>query len=282
MKQVYQETLHQDYGQFFTISHELYREKTEHQDLVIFENAAFGKVLALDGIIQTTTGDNHIYHEMLVHVPLLAHGNARNILIVGGGDGGTLREAVKHPLDRATMVEIDSHVIELSKEYLPELSDGAFNHPKAEVIVADGFAFVEQTERRFDVIIVDSSDPVGPSAVLFSEEFYRNCRRCLNPGGILITQNGVPYLQSDELKNGHRILSGLFEDVTFYLATVPTYSGGPMAFGWASTSPDPRNTPVETLQARYADRALQTSYYTPDIHKGAFALPPRVSRLISS
>ncbi|WP_022728239.1 polyamine aminopropyltransferase [Fodinicurvata sediminis] len=280
MKQVYQEALHQDYGQFFTIAHELYREKTEHQDLVIFENAAFGKVLALDGIIQTTTGDNHIYHEMLVHVPLLAHGNARNILIIGGGDGGTLREAVKHPLDKATMVEIDSHVIELSKEYLPELSDGAFDHPRAEVIVGDGYAFVEQTDRRFDVIIVDSSDPVGPSAVLFSEAFYRNCRRCLNPGGILITQNGVPYLQSDELTNGHRILSKLFEDMTFYLATVPTYSGGPMAFGWASNAPEHRNTPVEILRERYSDQALQTSYYTPDIHKGAFALPPRVSRLM--
>lgn len=280
MKQVYQETLHQDYGQFFTISHELYREKTEHQDLVIFENAAFGKVLALDGIIQTTTGDNHIYHEMLVHAPLLAHGNARNILIIGGGDGGTLREAVKHPLDKATMVEIDSHVIELSKEYLPEISDGAFDHPRAEVIVGDGYAFVEQTDRRFDVIIVDSSDPVGPSAVLFSEAFYRNCRRCLNPGGILITQNGVPYLQSDELTNGHRILSSLFEDMTFYLATVPTYCGGPMAFGWASDAPEHRNTPLEVLWERYSDQALQTSYYTPDIHKGAFALPPRISRLM--
>lgn len=280
MKKVYQETLHQNYGQFFTISRELYREETKHQELVIFENAVFGKVLALDGIIQTTTGDNHIYHEMLVHVPLLAHGEARDVLIVGGGDGGTLREAVKHPLDRATMVEIDSHVIELSKTHLPELSDGAFDDPKAEVVVGDGFAFVQETDRRFDVIIVDSSDPVGPSAVLFSEDFYRNCRRCLKPGGILITQNGVPYLQSDELTSGHHVLSSLFEDVAFYLATVPTYSGGPMAFGWASDSTAHRKYSLETLRERFEARALQTGYYTPEIHKAAFALPPRISRLM--
>lgn len=280
MKKVYQETLHQDYGQFFTISRELYREETEHQELVIFENAVFGKVLALDGIIQTTTGDNHIYHEMLAHVPLLAHGEARDVLIVGGGDGGTLREAVKHPLDRATMVEIDSHVIELSKTHLPELSDGAFDDPKAEVVVGDGFAFVQETDRRFDVIIVDSSDPVGPSAVLFSEDFYRYCRRCLKPGGILITQNGVPYLQSDELTNGHHVLSSLFEDVAFYLATVPTYTGGPMAFGWASDSTAHRKCSLETLRERFEARALQTGYYTPEIHKAAFALPPHISRLM--
>ncbi|MFD1379895.1 polyamine aminopropyltransferase [Fodinicurvata halophila] len=216
-----------------------------------------------------------------MHVPLLAHGEASDVLIVGGGDGGTLREAVKHPLASATMVEIDSHVIDLSKTHLPELSDGAFDDPKAEVVVGDGYAYVENTDRRFDVIIVDSSDPIGPSAVLFSEEFYRNCRRCLKPGGILITQNGVPYLQSDELTNGHHILSGLFEDVAFYLATVPTYSGGPMAFGWASDSTAPRNCTLETLRERFETHALQTGYYTPEIHKGAFALPPRISRLMT-
>ncbi len=277
----YLETLHGPYGQYFAVERELYRDKTEYQDLVIFENKIFGKVLALDGAIQTTTRDNHAYHEMLLHPPLLAHGRARQVLIIGGGDGGSLREAVKHPIERAVMVEIDPDVIELSKRYLPELSDGAFDNPKAEVVIADGCRYVAETEDRFDLIVVDSTDPIGPGKVLFTAEFYRNCKRCLNPGGILVTQHGVPLLQPDELTDGYRKLSGLFEDATFYLAVVPTYTGGAMTLGWASDEIDHRKVSLEALEQRFGELGIETHYYSPAVHQGAFALPPDVKRLLT-
>lgn len=276
----YQETLHGPYGQYFAVERELYREKTEYQDLVIFENKIFGKVLALDGAVQTTTADNHPYHEMLLHPPLLAHGQAKRVLIIGGGDGGSLREAVKHPIERAVMVEIDPDVIELSKRYLPELSDGAFDNPKAEVVIADGCRYVAETDERFDVIVVDSTDPIGPGKVLFTSEFYRDCKRCLNPGGILVTQHGVPRLQPDELTDGYKKLSGLFADATFYLTVVPTYTGGAMTLGWASDDPALRQVPLATLEERFAALNCETRYYSPAVHQGAFALPPDVQRLL--
>lgn len=274
------ETLHRGYGQHFQVDQVLYREKTDFQDLVIFENPVFGRVLALDGVIQTTERDNHIYHEMLAHVPILAHGAAENVLIIGGGDGGTLREVVKHPLERATMVEIDGAVIELSKRYLPKLSAGAFDDPKAEIMIADGLKFVAETERKYDVIIVDSTDPIGPGEVLFTERFYADCKRCLTPGGVLVTQNGVPLFQPEEVRSGYRKLSGLFSDVGFYLAAVPTYTGGAMALGWATDDAALRGLSVEALQPRFAAAGIQTRYYTPAVHVGSFALPPEVSALI--
>lgn len=278
----YLETLHGAYGQFFTVDRELYRDKTGHQDLVIFENRVFGKVLALDGVVQTTTRDNHAYHEMLVHPPLLAHGRAQRVLIVGGGDGGTLREAVKHPLERIVLVEIDPAVIELSKRWLPELSDGAFDDPRAEVVIADGCRFVAETQERFDLIVVDSTDPVGPGAALFTEAFYADCRRCLAPGGLLVTQHGVPLLQAAELRQGYERLSALFADVTFYLTVVPTYTGGAMTLGWASDEPALRRVPVEELERRFTALDLHSRYYAPDVHAAAFALPPEIRALLLS
>lgn len=267
----FKETLHGSYGQFLRVDRELYRLKTDHQDLVIFENAQWGKVMALDGIVQTTSRDNFIYHEMLVHVPVLAHGRVRDVLIIGGGDGGTLREAVKHDL-RATMVELDRSVIDLARTHLPELSDGAFDSPRAEVVIANGVDFVETTDRRFDVIIVDSSDPVGPSAVLFTESFYRGCKRCLREGGVLVTQNGVPQAQGEEVTQGWQRLRPSFADVWFYTAAVPTYYGGDMAFGWATDDATLRRHDAATIRQRHEASGVITHYYNPDLHVGRFAL----------
>ncbi len=273
----YTEVLHPHYGQVFEVERIIYRERTEHQDLIIFENQVFGRVLALDGAIQTTERDNHIYHEMLVHVPMLAHGQARRVLIIGGGDGGSLREAVKHPDVAVTMVEIDASVIELSRTHLPRLSDGAFDHPNASIEIADGCKFVAETDQRFDVIVVDSTDPIGPGAVLFTQAFYADCRRCLADGGVLVTQNGVPLLQMDELVSGHRRLGEVFADVSFYFAPVPTYTGGAMALGWATDNPALRKTAVDVVAERMTAVGLATEYYTPAIHAGAFAMPRAIA-----
>ncbi|MCS9087187.1 polyamine aminopropyltransferase, partial [Pseudomonas aeruginosa] len=192
----YQETLYQGYGQRFSIDNMLHEVRTEHQHLVIFENARMGRVMALDGVIQTTEADEFIYHEMLTHVPILAHGAARRVLIIGGGDGGMLREVAKHKsVERITMVEIDGTVVDMCKAFLPNHSQGAFDDPRLNLVIDDGMRFVATTEERFDVIISDSTDPIGPGEVLFSENFYQACRRCLNEGGILVTQNGTPFMQ---------------------------------------------------------------------------------------
>ena len=274
------ETLHPDFCQLFTVDKVLYRETTEHQDLVIFENAIFGRILALDGVIQTTERDDHVYHEMLAHVPILAHGGVRDVLIVGGGDGGCLREVARHDVASITMVEIDRTVIELSKTYLPTLSAGAFADPRLDLVIADGNAFVHQTGRRFDVIIVDSTDPIGPGEILFSEEFYGGCKRCLATGGVLVTQNGVPMVQADDVRDGYQRLSRLFADTSFYLAAVPSYSGGAMTFGWATDDATLRGIDAATLRNRFGAAGFKGRYYTPEIHVAAFALPPDIQALM--
>jgi spermidine synthase len=177
------------------------------------------------------------------------------------------------------MVEIDGGVVDFSKQYLPAISDGAFDDPRLNLVIADGAAFMKETAERFDVIIVDSTDPIGPGEVLFTDTFYGHAQRALTEGGILVTQNGVPFLQGEELTGTMRAFKALFADWTCYLATVPTYAGGPMAFGWG-TGGEARSVPLEVLQKRFADAAIETDYYTPEVHKAAFALPGYVARLM--
>lgn len=275
------ETLHENYGQLFTVDRVVYRETTAHQDLVIFDNAIFGRVLALDGAIQTTERDNHIYHEMLVHVPVLAHGDARNVLIVGGGDGGCLREVVRHPIDAVTMVDLDRKVIDLTIEHMPSLSDGAFDDPRLDLVIADGKAYVSETDQRFDVIVVDSTDPVGPGLALYSPDFYAGCKRCLRDGGVIVTQNGMPLVQPDEVRDSYQALSALFGDVSFYLVPVPSYTGGALAVGWATDNAALRQLAATTIAKRYEATGLNTRYYSPDIHTAAFALPPEMSAMLA-
>ena len=260
----------------------LYDSRTAHQRVVVFENRTLGRVLILDDIVQTTERDEFVYHEMLSHVPILAHGAAREVLIVGGGDGGMLEETLKHgAIERVTMVDIDAGIIELAKTYLRSICKDAFEDPRTDLVIADGVAFVARCDRRFDVIIVDSTDPVGPGVALFSDDFYRNCRRCLTPGGILVTQNGVPFLQATELVNTLTAFRSLFADASCYLATVPAYVGGPMAFGWGTDDLKARATPPAVLRARLEKAGIETDYYTPEVHASAFTLPAYIARMIS-
>ncbi|RMD64078.1 MAG: polyamine aminopropyltransferase [Alphaproteobacteria bacterium] len=277
----FEETLHDGMKLALRAETVLYDSQTDYQRIVIFENAQFGRVLMLDNVVQTTEGDEFIYHEMLTHLPILAHGAVRRVLIVGGGDGGMLEETLKHAsVERVTMVEIDPGVIELSKTYLPGICGQAFDDPRLDLVIADGKDFVTRCQDRFDLVIVDSTDPIGPGEVLFTQAFYEACKGCLAPGGLLVTQNGVPFLQGDELAGTLRCLRPLFRDAGCYLATVPTYVGGPMAFGWASDDTALRETPIEVLRARYRAAGIETRYYTPEVHRAAFALPGYVARLI--
>ena len=270
----FSETLHPGFQQRFEISKILFRSQTELQDLVIFENPYFGRILALDGVIQTTEKDEACYHEMLAHVPILAHGAAREVLIIGGGDGGALRDVLKHEsVNRATMVEIDRSVVDMCAEYMPSLSDGAFDNTRADIVIADGVRFVKETDRRFDVIIIDSTDPIGPAVPLFSDEFYTDCRNALTDDGIVVCQSGVGFVQPAEAGSTYKRLDRLFDDAALYLTQVPTYAFGYMTLGWGAKSDRARKTGIETIQARFDAARIDTRYYTPGIHAGCFSLP---------
>lgn len=275
------ETLHEDHAQALRETALLYDSETEHQRLRVFRNPTFGRILTLDGVVQVTEGDEFIYHEMMTHVPVLSHGAAKRVLIIGGGDGGMAREVLAHTsVEHVTMVEIDAGVVEFSKTYMPDISRGAFDDPRLDLQIADGADFVKRDLPGYDVIIVDSTDPIGPGEVLFTDTFYGHAHRLLNPGGILVTQNGVPFLQGEELTNTLRAFKALFSDWTCYMATIPTYAGGPMAFGWGCKDGDARATPLETIRARFNEADITTRYYTPDVHVAAFALPRYVLDLL--
>ena len=274
----FRETLHAGWGQCFDVTDILFELDTGHQQLLIFENPAFGRVMALDGAIQTTSRDEFVYHEMLAHVPLLSHPSPKRVLIIGGGDGGILREVVKHPgLERVVQVEIDAAVIDLCKEYFPAHSDGAFEHPKAEIVIGDGIEYVNATSEQFDIILSDSTDPMGPGEALFAERFYQGVVRSLAPGGIFAAQNGVPFLQLDETRKTHQRLSSLFEDASFFMTAVPSYVGGVMALAWGCSDKSVRRSLTQkAVGERYQTAALQTRYYNPAMHMAAFALPQYV------
>jgi len=271
------ETLFDDLG--FRMSYRadrvLYETHTKHQHVVLFEQPFFGKMLMLDGATQITKRDEFIYQEMMSHVPLFAHGDARDVLIIGGGDCGIAEEVLKHgSVKRLTQVEIDPAVIEFAKEHFPEFTKPVFADQRFESVIDDGMKYVAGTSQRFDVVIVDSTDPQGPGKVLFSHKFYAACKRCMNRGGVLVTQNGVPMLQPRELISSVTKLRRLFADGTCYIAAIPTYVGGHMAMGWATDDKRLRQTSARTLAARYRSAgSLSTKYWTPDVHAAAFALP---------
>ncbi len=275
------ERLYDGYAQSFTADDLLFEARTDHQHLQIFATPFLGRVMMLDGIVQTTERDEFIYHEMMVHVPLFAHPDARRVLIIGGGDGGILREVLRHPgVEHVTQVEIDQSVIDLCKHWFPRHSNGAFEDPRVNIVISDGREYVANSNERFDVIISDSTDPIGPGESLFTSDFYQQEKTCLNPGGIMVAQNGVPFLQGDEITTTYRRLSPLYGDVSFYVAPVPTYVGGFMTLAWATDDPALRQLTPEELQQRVGRLNLDTGYYNADIHAAAFALPNYVRRLL--
>jgi len=283
MKNNYLETLYPTWGQQFVMDDVLFEMNTGHQHLVIFNNAQWGTVMALDGVIQTTEKDEFIYHEMMTHVPMLAHGEAKKVLIIGGGDGGILREVLKHQnVESVTQVEIDQQVIDMCIQYLPNHSAGAYSNPKANIVIADGVDFVNQCTDKFDVIISDSTDPMGPGEVLFTSRFYQGIKNCLNEGGVFVAQNGVSFLQTDEVTTTYKRLSPLFTEASFYSGAVPTYVGGIMTFAWATDNVALKKVPLETIEARFKAANLSTRFYTPAVHKGSFALPQYVLDAIQS
>jgi spermidine synthase len=276
------ETLYPDWGQRFLVKRELARVQSAFQDIVIFESFSHGRVMVLDGCIQITERDEFVYQEMLGHVPLLAHGEARNVLIIGAGDGGVLRRVLQHRgVARAVMVEIDGEVIRLAKEFLPSIGGAAWNDPRAEVIVGDGIDYVKRAaDGNFDVIIVDSTDPIGVGEVLFTDDFYENCARILTARGLVVNQCGVPFMQADELRETSARRRRFFPHVSAYVAAVPTYVGGLMTLGIAAKAADIGRQSVAEIRARAEAAGVlgTTEYWSPEVHVGSFDLPPYIGR----
>ena len=273
------ETLYTDWGQRFLVKRELARVQSAFQDIMVFESHSHGRVMLLDGVVQITEADEFVYQEMLTHVPLLAHGAARRVLIIGAGDGGVLKRVLEHrTVTDAVMVEIDGEVIRLAKEHMPKIAGDAWTNPRARVIVGDGIDYVKTApDASFDAIIVDSTDPVGVGEVLFTDDFYRNAARILDAGGLIVNQCGVPFQQADELRDTSRRRRNFFPHVGAYVAAVPTYVGGFMTLGFAAKQPGLDAIPVETLRQRAATAGIVGRYWTPELHHAAFQLPPYIA-----
>ena len=276
------ETLYAEWGQRFLVKRELAHVQSAFQDIMVFESASHGRVMLLDGVVQITERDEFVYQEMLTHVPLLAHGAARRVLIIGAGDGGVLRRVLQHRnVTQAVMVEIDGEVIRLAREFMPGISGDAWSDARANVIVGDGIDYVKQAvDDSFDCIIVDSTDPIGVGEVLFTDAFYANSARILSAGGLIVNQCGVPFMQADELRDTSARRRQFFPHVGAYVAAVPTYVGGFMTLGFAAKQAGLDAIDVATIRAR-ADAAGvlgTTAYWTPELHASAFQLPPYIKR----
>lgn len=275
----FREELYSDYCQMLKVS-EVFAQKTTRdkkgrplQKLLILETPRFGKVLALDGIIQLTEADEKYYHEPFVHIPLLSHPQARNILIIGGGDGGILRELVKHQVDSIDLVDIDREVIKFTRKYLPDFSKEAWQDPRLKIHIEDGAKFVKKTKKRFDVIIIDSPDPVGPAKSLFQTSFYLDCKRILSQDGILIRQTGSSILQPEEMPSSFRQMEELFPEVQCFLTAVPTYVGGYFTFVGGSLKKGLFKKSLRHLQQRFQKLKIETGWYSPQMHRSSMILP---------
>ncbi|MCG8360132.1 MAG: polyamine aminopropyltransferase [Kiloniellales bacterium] len=259
----------------------LYQEKSGHQEIVLFENPLYGRVLALDGVVQTTERDEFFYHEMLVHLPMLTHGAVRRALIIGGGDGGALEELLKHrALERVTMVEIDAEVVAFSKTHLSAICGEAFDDPRLTLEIADGVAWVKGCEAQFDLILIDSTDPATSGGVLYTPAFYASCAGILADGGLLVTQNAVPFADPEALAEPWSALNSAFPATACYRVAVPSFYGGDMVFSLASNRAEALSVSRDAIEPRFAELGIETRYYTPAIHEGAFALPPYIEALM--
>lgn len=258
----------------YRVVNSVHKERSKYQEIEVVDTVDFGRMLLLDGIIQTSIRDEFIYHEMLAHVPLFIHPNPRRVLVIGGGDGGTVREALKHPsVEEVHLVEIDERVIEASKKYMPELSCG-FSDPRVRVMIRDGVEYVAQVKDTYDVILIDAPDPEGPAVGLFTAEFYRNVRDALREDGVLAAQTESPFIDPELVKEIYACIKGQFPFCRLYNAHVPTYSVGIWSFTLALKRP-------EMFEAhRKPEGDFNTRYYNPDIHRASFALPEFVLELL--
>lgn len=253
----------------------LHVEQTDFQHLAMIETEAFGRMLVLDGMVQTCVVDEFVYHEMICHPALYTHPNPKNVLVIGGGDGGTIREIIKHPsVEKATLVEIDGRVIELSKQYLPEIAVALTGEPKVDVRVEDGIKHIKESKNTYDIILVDSTEPVGPAVGLFSQDFYQGIFEALKEDGLMVAQTESPFFNGDLITSVNKRLNNIFPYVKTYLASIPTYPSGLWSFTMGSKKYKIEDVDINSLQP------IETKYFTPEILVAATKLPKFVQDLV--
>lgn len=264
----------EDAAMIYKVRETLVRKQTEYQDLAVVESDRFGRMLLLDGIVQTTIADEYVYHEMISHIPLFTHPNPEKVLVVGGGDGGAIREVLKHPsVKKAVLCEIDRCVVEECIKYLPEISCELEN-PRCEVFIGDGIKYVHEHKNEFDVIIVDSTDPFGAAEGLFGGSFYKEISECLTKDGIFVAQTETPFYLPEVVKKVFSDAREVFPVTKLFMAAIPTYPGGYWSFTIGSKMYDPEEASVPD------ELGFDTRYYTKKLHKACFALPKYVEDLV--
>ncbi|WP_027365444.1 polyamine aminopropyltransferase [Desulfotruncus alcoholivorax] len=252
----------------------LFSGRSQFQEVAVYDTDEYGRLLALDNIIQTNIRDEFIYHESLTHVGLNTHPNPQKVLLIGGGDGGSVREIVKHKdIEKIVHVEIDQMVIDVAKEFFPELSSG-FSDPRVEIIVDDGIKHVKEHKNTYDVIMVDSPDPIGPAVGLYGDDFYRNVAGALKEDGLLVAQTESPFFNRDLISRVNATMKSIFPIVRMFLGIVPTYPGGAWTFTVGSKKYDPLEVDTDKLPN------LNTKWYSPEMHRSVFVLPPFFRELI--
>jgi len=269
----YTEKQTENFGITMKIKRTMVHEQTDFQELAMIETEEYGNMLVLDGMVMTTEKDEFVYHEMVAHPALFTHPNPENVLVVGGGDGGVIREVLKHSqVKKAVLVDIDGKVIEYSKQYLPSIA-GQLNDPRVEVIVNDGFMHIHDHKNTYDVIMVDSTEPVGPAVNLFTKGFYQGIHDALKEDGIFVAQTDNPWFKADLIRSVNRDVKEVFDIVRVYVANIPTYPSGLWTFTMGSKKYDPLAVDESGIPE------LDTQYYSPRLHKAAFALPKFVEDL---
>lgn len=258
----------------YKVKETLVRRKTEYQDLAILDTYDFGRMLVLDGIVQTSIKDEYVYHEMITHIPLNTHPNPKKVLVVGGGDGGAIREILKHPsVEKAVLCEIDGAVIEECKNYLPEISY-ALDDSRCEIFIGDGINYVHEHKNEFDVIIVDSTDPFGAAEGLFGGSFYKEIYECLTEDGIFVAQTETPFYLPEVVQKVFNDAKAIFPITKLFMAAIPTYPSGYWSFTIGSKKYDPENIDLTN------ELNFDTKYYTKKLHIAAFVLPKFIEDLV--
>jgi len=270
----YTEKQTENLGITLKISDVLHTEESEFQKIDVVETNQFGTLLVLDGMVMTTDKDEFVYHEMISHIAMNTHPNPKKVLVVGGGDGGAIREIVKYPsVEKAILAEIDGRVIEVSKQYLPDIAAG-LSDPRVDVQVIDGIKHVHEHKNEYDIIIVDSTEPIGPAEGLFAKEFYKSIYEALKEDGIMVAQTESPFINNDLISRVFKDINTIFPITRLYLANIPTYPSGLWSFTIGSKQYDP----LAVLESQMKE--TNTKYYTPAIHKSVFALPKFVADLL--
>jgi spermidine synthase len=261
------------------IDKQLASMNSEFQRIDILDSIEFGKILVLDGYIMLTEKDEFIYHEMITHVPMAVNSNIKNILVIGAGDGGTIRELIRYKsVEHVDMVEIDKMVVDVCKEFIPQTSF-KLDDERVSLYYEDGLKFVRNKESEYDLIIVDSTDPFGPGEDLFTKEFYGNCYKALKDDGILVNQHESPYYKNDAIamNRAHKKIKSVFPIAQVYQVHIPTYPSGHWLFGFASKKYDPI---TDLKDDEWNSQGIETKYYNTDLHKGSFAIPNYVKELL--